>query len=82
MKKLLFLLISPFLLSACGPPLVFGIPQEQWNQLSQQQRSEVIVGYNQRKTAQAQVAPLVAAVDAISARNSPYPPFYRNPFSD
>lgn len=82
MKKLLFLLISPFLLTACGPPLVFGVPQDQWDQLNQQQRNQVIAGYNQRKTAQAQVAPLVAAVDAISAKNSPYPPLYRNPFPD
>jgi hypothetical protein len=63
------LLILPFLLVACGPPLVFGVPQEQWNQLNQQQRNKVIEGYNQRKQIQAQVAPLNAAIDALSAKN-------------
>jgi hypothetical protein len=70
MKKLL-LVISSFLLAACGPPLIFGIPQEQWDQLDQQQRQQVIEGYNQRQTAEAQAAPLTAAVNAISARNNP-----------
>jgi hypothetical protein len=84
MKKLLFLIIAPFLLSACGPPLVFDIPQEQWDQLSQQQRSQVIDGYNQRQTARAQAAPLVAIADAISAKNSPpkdsFDKFHSDPF--
>ena len=65
MNKLLFVLIVPFLLTACGPPLVFGIPQEQWNQLNQQQRSQVIAGYNQKKTAEAQVASFRSAANAL-----------------
>lgn len=67
MKKLLFILIAPFLLVACvpPPPLVFGIPQEQWNQLDQQQRNQVIAGYNQEKTTEAQVAPFRAAANAL-----------------
>lgn len=61
MKFLTFslLFIVPFLLTACGPPSVFGIPQEQWNQLNQQQRSQVIEGYNQRTKAEAQVSPYI-----------------------
>lgn len=70
MKKLLLLLLAPFLLTACGPPLVFGIPQEQWDQLNQQQRSQVIAGYNQQKTAEAQVAPFTAAANALWMRNN------------
>jgi hypothetical protein len=70
MKKLFFLLIAPFLLTACGPPLVFGIPQEQWNQLNEQQRSQVIAGYNQKKTAEAQVAPFTAIADSLWMRNN------------
>ena len=91
MKQLTYplLFVLPFLLAACGPPMVFGIPQEQWNQLNQQQRSQVIDGYNQRKQTQAQVAPLIAAVDALSSKtsNSTFPtyryrtdtdPFFQN----
>ena len=70
MKKLLFLLTVPFLLTACGPPLVFGIPQEQWNSLNQQQRAQVIAGYNQQQAINAQMAPVTAAVDALSFRNN------------
>ncbi|WP_339050500.1 hypothetical protein [Rickettsiella endosymbiont of Xylota segnis] len=65
---LLFLI--PFLLTACGPPRVFGIPQEQWAQLNQQQRSQVIEGYNQRKQTEAQVAPIYAVANALSTNNN------------
>lgn len=72
MKKLTcsLLFILPFLLAACGPPLVFGIPQEQWDQLNQQQRSQVIEGYNQRTKAEAQVAPIFAIADALKAKKN------------
>ncbi|MEN9449524.1 MAG: hypothetical protein RJA83_138 [Pseudomonadota bacterium] len=72
MKKLkcLILLIFPFLLVACGPPSIFGIPQDQWDQLNQQQRSKVIEGYNQRTKTEAQVAPIYALADALKAKNS------------
>ena len=72
MKKLTYslLFILPFLLAACGPPMVFFILQEQWDQLNQQQRSQIIAGYNQREQTKAQVAPLVAAFDALGAKNS------------
>ena len=71
MKKLTYslLFIFPFLLAACGPPMVFGIPQEQWDHLTQQQRSQVIEGYNQRQQTEARVAPLYAVADAIAAKN-------------
>ncbi|WP_342227656.1 hypothetical protein [Rickettsiella endosymbiont of Rhagonycha lignosa] len=72
MKKMTFpvLLILPFLLAACGPPMIFGIPQEQWDQLNQQQRSQVIEGYNQRTKAEAQVAPIYAIADALKAKKN------------
>ena len=72
MEKLTYsiLFIVPFLLAACGPPLIFGIPQDQWAQLNQQQRSQVIEGYNQRTKTEAQVAPIYAVVDALKAKNS------------
>ncbi|MDQ8038972.1 MAG: hypothetical protein REH83_01030 [Rickettsiella sp.] len=70
MKKLPILLFASFLLTACGPPLVFGIPQEQWNQLNEQQRNQVIAGYNQQKTAEAQVAPFTAAANALWMKNN------------
>ncbi len=63
------LFIASFLLTACGPPKVFGIPQEQWAQLNQQQRTQVIDGYNQRKQAEAQVAPIYAVANALAAKN-------------
>ncbi|MEN9916860.1 MAG: hypothetical protein RLY40_792 [Pseudomonadota bacterium] len=72
MKYFVFLpalFIVPFLLTACGPPTVFGIPQDQWAQLNQQQRSQVIDGYNQRTTAEAQVAPIYAVANALSSSN-------------
>jgi hypothetical protein len=77
MKKLLFSILIPFLLTACGPPLIFGIPQDQWNQLNQQQRSQVIAGYNRQKVAEAQVAPLTEAISALSYRNNG---FYNFPY--
>ncbi|WP_342147394.1 hypothetical protein [Rickettsiella endosymbiont of Aleochara curtula] len=72
MKNLKYsiLLTFPFLLVACGPPSIFGIPQDQWGQLNQQQKSKVIEGYNQRTKTEAQVAPIYAVVDALKARNS------------
>ncbi len=71
MKKLTYslLFIFPFLLVACGPPRVFGIPQEQWNQLNQQQRSQVIEGYNQRQQTEAQVAPIYAVANALAPKS-------------
>lgn len=65
----LFLIIFPFLLVACGPPSVFGIPQEQWDQLNQQQRDQVIAGYNQRQQTEAQVAPIYAVANALAPKN-------------
>lgn len=92
MKKVTYpvLLILPFLLAACGPPMIFGIPQEQWNQLNQQQRNQVIEGYNQRTKAEAQVAPIYAIADALKAKknsaatpNKPFDSFPdHNPMTD
>ncbi|WP_342220084.1 hypothetical protein [Rickettsiella endosymbiont of Miltochrista miniata] len=72
MKKLkyLILLIFPFLLVACGPPSIFGIPQDQWDQLNQQQRSQVIEGYNQRTKTEAQVAPIFAIANALKTKKN------------
>lgn len=73
------LFLIPFLLVACGPPTIFGIPQDQWDQLNQQQRSQVIDGYNQRTKAEAQVAPIYAIANALKdKRNSRVKP--KEPF--
>lgn len=76
MQKLPFLLILSFLLTACGPPLIFGITQEQWDILTPKQREQVIIGYNERQniraqteTVRAQTEPLRAAIDALAAKN-------------
>ncbi len=45
-------------------PIIFEIPQKQWDQLNQQQRSQVIDGYNQCNQTEAQVAPIFAVADA------------------
>ena len=81
MKKLIYpiLIFLPFLLTACAPPTVFGIPQDQWNQLNQQQRSQVIEGYNQRAQTEAQVAPIYAIADALIAKNKTAK--HENPFN-
>lgn len=81
MKKLnyLLVLILPFLLVACGPPLIFGIPQEQWDQLNQQQRNQVIQGYNQKQKVEAQTAPFVAAIDALANKPANTTPPYYDP---
>ncbi|WP_218814114.1 hypothetical protein [Rickettsiella endosymbiont of Dermanyssus gallinae] len=86
MKKFLFFLIVPFLLTACGPPLIFGIPQQRWDQLNQQQRNQVIAGYNRQRTIEAQTAPITDAINALSYRrnygfyNFPYYPFPYYPY--
>jgi len=49
MKRLLFLFLSTLLLSACSPFLIFGVPPQQWDQLTTEQRNDVIAAYNQRK---------------------------------
>lgn len=46
-------------------PHMFGIPQSQWNTLDAEQRQEVIRGYNDRRTTEAQVEPLNRAVDTL-----------------
>lgn len=81
MKYLLLpiLLLISFLLTACGPPTIFGIPQEQWNQLNQQQRSQAIESYNQRCKTEAQVAPIYAIADALKSKNNPAMP--QKPFN-
>lgn len=66
--SLSLLLIAPLFLAACTPT-VFGIPQDQWAQLNQQQRTQVIEGYNQRQQAEAQVAPIYAVANALAAKN-------------
>ncbi len=71
MKKLIYpvLIFLPFLLTACGPSTVFDIPKDQWDQLNQHQRSQVIDGYNQRAQAEAEIAPIYLIADALIAKN-------------
>ncbi len=51
-------------LCACQPKM-FGVPQEQWNQLSHEQQMQVIEGYNQRKTIETQNKPYVDAINTL-----------------
>lgn len=56
------------LLTACGPqqPMVFGVPQSQWNSLTNSEKQQVINGYNQRRNIDAQNAPINNAIGAAS----------------
>ena len=45
-------------------PIVFGIPQSQWEQLTPEQKQSVIDGYNQRRKIAAENAPLESAIGA------------------
>lgn len=68
-KKILvicFLLFGMLMLNACEP-MMFGIPQSQWNQLNQTQQQQVIQGYYAKQEIDAQNKPIV---DAISATES------------
>ena len=55
MRTVYFLicLILLFIISACAPT-IFGVPQDQWNQMSAEQRQTAIEGYNERARIQAQ----------------------------
>lgn len=55
-------------LVGCGPqePMVFGVPQSQWNTLSAAEKKQVIQGYNQRQKIDAQNAPINNAIGAAS----------------
>lgn len=58
MKKTLLFIASFFTLfdlTGCEQT-VFGVPKDQWNQLSPQQQSQIIEGYNQRQQTETQKA--------------------------
>lgn len=63
-----FLLGSLFslLLIGCQPPepVVFGMPQSQWNTLTRDQQNQVIQGYNEQQRINAQNAPIENAISA------------------
>lgn len=62
-----WLLGASFLMLLAGcEPTMFGMPQAQWNQLTPEQKSQVIQGYNQREQIKEQNAPLYAAIDAAN----------------
>lgn len=56
--------VISFSLCACQPKM-FGVPQEQWNQLSHEQQIQVIEGYNQRKMIETQNKPYVDAINTL-----------------
>lgn len=68
MKKLCFYIFYLLmgLLTACEP-MVFGIPQSQWNQLTLDQKNQVIAGYNERQAINAQNAPLQNAINTAGS---------------
>ena len=61
----LIALLTGLVLTGCQPTM-FGMPQDQWNQLTPQQQAQVIDAYNQRKQTEAQNAPIMAAIGAAS----------------
>lgn len=65
-RSLSLLAAACFLLSACAPPepMMFGIPQSQWQTLTKQQQNAVIEGYNARKATQTANQPYYAAINA------------------
>lgn len=71
--RYLSLICLPILLVGClfrppGPPpepMVFGVPQSQWQTLTRDQQNEVIRGYNQRQQQAEANAPFIAAVNAL-----------------
>lgn len=65
-KPLTLLAASLLFLSGCGPqvPMIFGVPQSQWQHLSPAERQQVIAGYNERQKINAQNAPLNNAINA------------------
>lgn len=66
----LFFTLNIFLVTVCltgCQPTVFGVPQDQWNQLTPQQKSQIIDAYNQRKQTNAENAPIMAAIGAASS---------------
>ncbi len=58
------MLASLFILSGCSTNS-FGVSQKEWEQLTPEQKTMVIEGYNQRKQREAELAPLRDAVSAI-----------------
>ena len=54
-----------FLLTSCViEPQMFGVPQSQWNQLSEEQQQEVIRGYNEKQRIDATNEPINRAIGA------------------
>jgi hypothetical protein len=56
------------ILVGCTPPepTMFGVRQSQWQQLTPEQQTEVIKGYNERAQIDAQNAPIINAINAGS----------------
>lgn len=66
MKFTHFLLLSSLVLTGCvmtpATPTYFGVPENQWHQLTPEQQNEVIRGYNQRQQQKTANAPYMAAI--------------------
>jgi hypothetical protein len=77
--KIILVAVVGLTLAGCTPPqpMMFGVPQTQWNTLTQQQKQQVIQGYNQRQRINAQNAPINNAISDASSiiRNNNY---YKN----
>jgi hypothetical protein len=69
MKKyfMYLLIVVVLILTGCTAlfePTVFNVPQSQWNQLTPEQKQEVIKGYNEREKIETQMAPVKQAIGA------------------
>lgn len=65
-RSLPYLLAVTALMTGCEPT-VFGVPQSQWNTLNDQQRTQVIQGYNQRQQQAVANEPWLEAIGAASS---------------
>lgn len=56
-------------LSACAsdqPPMMFGMPQNQFQQLTVEQQNQVIAAYNQQQQTQAQSEMVTDVIDSVA----------------
>lgn len=62
----ILLVVTSVALIACEP-MIFGIPQSQWYQLSPEERQQVIAGYNEKERIREKNAPYEHAISAAEA---------------
>lgn len=65
MKKILSLILLSLFLTACEPT-IFGMNEKQFNQLTPQQKQQVIDSYNRQQEIEAQNKPIEDLVGALN----------------